>query len=868
VGAGTWPLVGRRAELDALTNVITDGRASGVVLAGPAGVGKTRLADELLVRAEAAGLVTAKVTATKAISQIPFGALAPLLPNASEDGVSLNAMADALVARAGGRRLALFVDDGHSLDDPAAGLLLQLAQAGSAFVIVTVRTDDAVPEPVTSLWKEGLAERMEVGPLRREDVEELLAAVLAGPVEGAAVRQLWHASRGHPLLLRELLLGAIDAGQFVEDRGLWCLRGKLPLTLRLAELVESRLTALAEVDRIALELLAFGEPLGLSFLERLQPAANLEGLERRGVLGIHRAERRWEVRLAHPLYAEFLRTRMPVLRARIVRRQLADAIEALGARRREDLLRVTTWRLDGGGDADPALMLAAARQALQVDDLVLAERLAQASRNAGGGLNALQVLGEVADGLGRHHECESLLSVVDLSDATDEQRFEVATARSRNLFWGLGRHAEAAAVDLEAEAVVADPDLRDTITAQRATFDLLAGHPREALEAVREMLDRESGRAVVEAAIVAGPALAVLGRSDEALAAATKGLEAHGRSGKPTNPGIHVVTIAVALAEGGRLHEAWEVAEAGYAAALDQRSTEGQAWFTLMMGRVALFQGRMTTAARWFTEAASHYRQRVEGGPQRWALAGVLLARAAQSDVGGAEWAAAELAAVEPTPFRMMESELLRARAWLNVVRGGMQEAVVHLWAASELAADGEQRALEASALHDLARLGESKAVADRLSTVAASCDGPMAPAQALHARGLALSDAAALEDVAGQFEAIGARLYAAEALASASGYWRSSGHGRAASGADRRGRVLLAQCEGARTPALAVADVPDPLSKREREVALQAARNVPSKEIGDRLHVSVRTVENHLQRIYTKLGITSRAELDDALGP
>jgi DNA-binding CsgD family transcriptional regulator len=866
VGAGTWPLVGRRDELDALTAIIKDQRAAGIVLAGPAGVGKTRLADELLVRAAAAGLATAKVTATRAISDIPFGALAPLLPNANEEAVSLTAMADALVARADGRRLALFVDDGHCLDDPAAGLLLQLAQAGSAFIIVTVRTDDAAPEPVTSLWKEGLAERIEVGPLQREDVEELLAAVLGGPVEGATVKQMWSASRGHGLLLRELVLGAIDAGQFVEDRGLWCLRGQLPLTMRLAELIESRLTALAEADRMAIEILALSEPMGLSLLERLQPSADLEELERRGVIDIRRAERRWDVRLAHPLYAEFLRVRMPVLRSRTVRRQLADVIEGLGARRREDLLRVTSWRLDGGGDADPVLMLAAARQALSVDDLVLAERLAHAARGAGGGLDATKVLGEVADGLGRHHECESLLGAVDLSEASELQHFEVATSRARNLFWGLGRHADATAVDLEAEARMTDPDLRDTITAQRATFDLLAGHPREAFEAVREMLDRDSGRAVVEAAIVAGPALAVLGRSDEALAAATKGLEVHGQSGKPTNPGIHVVTIAVALCEGGRLAEAWDVAEAGYAAALDQRSTEGQAWFTLMKGRVALIQGRMATSARWFTEAASHYRQRVEGGPQRWALAGVLLARAAQGDLKGAEWAAAELDAVEPTPFRMMESELVRAKAWLGVVRGSMQEAVALLWEAADLSGDGEQRALEASALHDLARLGEAKAVAERLASVAAACDGPLAPIRALHARGLALSDAETLENAAGQFEAIGARLYAAEALGSATSLWRASGQMRAAAAAERKGRALLAECEGARTPALVLAEGPDPLSKREREVALLAARNVSSKEIAVRLHVSVRTVENHLQRIYTKLGITSRAELGAAL--
>jgi DNA-binding CsgD family transcriptional regulator len=185
---------------------------------------------------------------------------------------------------------------------------------------------------------------------------------------------------------------------------------------------------------------------------------------------------------------------------------------------------------------------------------------------------------------------------------------------------------------------------------------------------------------------------------------------------------------------------------------------------------------------------------------------------------------------------------------------------------AADLAADGEQRALEASALHDLARLGEAKAVADRLAEVAAACDGPIAPIRVLHAKGLARSDPATLEEAGRQFEGIGASLYAAEALASATGLWRASGHGREAAAAKRRSRALLAGCEGARTPALVVADAPDPLSKREREVALLAARHVSSKEIAGRLHVSVRTVENHIQRIYTKLGITSRAQLGDAL--
>src|SRR4051794_5530125 len=106
--ATSWPLVGRRHELDVVTAALEDGVVAGVVLSGAAGVGKTRLADECLARAGSLGFATARATATQATSDIPFGALAPLLPVADPEdraGYSLQWAADALAALAGGRRL-------------------------------------------------------------------------------------------------------------------------------------------------------------------------------------------------------------------------------------------------------------------------------------------------------------------------------------------------------------------------------------------------------------------------------------------------------------------------------------------------------------------------------------------------------------------------------------------------------------------------------------------------------------------------------------------------------------------------------------------------------------------------------------------
>ncbi|HET9517462.1 MAG TPA: helix-turn-helix transcriptional regulator, partial [Actinoplanes sp.] len=74
----------------------------------------------------------------------------------------------------------------------------------------------------------------------------------------------------------------------------------------------------------------------------------------------------------------------------------------------------------------------------------------------------------------------------------------------------------------------------------------------------------------------------------------------------------------------------------------------------------------------------------------------------------------------------------------------------------------------------------------------------------------------------------------------------------------------VLARCGPLRTPMLLA--VQPVLTSREREVAELAAAGHRSRDIADRLYLSPRTVENHLQRVYSKLGVTGRAELGPAL--
>src|SRR5439155_6302344 len=55
-------------------------------------------------------------------------------------------------------------------------------------------------------------------------------------------------------------------------------------------------------------------------------------------------------------------------------------------------------------------------------------------------------------------------------------------------------------------------------------------------------------------------------------------------------------------------------------------------------------------------------------------------------------------------------------------------------------------------------------------------------------------------------------------------------------------------------------------LTRREQEVALLAAQGMSKREIADTLFLSVRTIGNHINHVYTKLGIGSREELRLAL--
>jgi DNA-binding CsgD family transcriptional regulator len=303
-----------------------------------------------------------------------------------------------------------------------------------------------------------------------------------------------------------------------------------------------------------------------------------------------------------------------------------------------------------------------------------------------------------------------------------------------------------------------------------------------------------------------------------------------------------------------------------YHRAIAEQSAEAQAHFAWQLAKTVGDRGHVRTAARLIREAVAAFRALGRPTFVQNALIALATALALGGDAEEATQALASFDELDLPPAQWTAVELVEARAWTAAAAGDLPRARQLLHEAADLGETIGDLVRAAAALHGLARLGRAAEVEERLTLVASDLEGDLPAARIAHTRALARRQAAGLEEVSEAFETMGAELLAAEAAADAAVVWRGAGNRRRATGANQRAIALADRCEGALTPALRALDVRAELTPAERETALLAAAGRSSKEIAADLILSVRTVENRLQRVYEKLGVSSRAELSRRL--
>jgi DNA-binding CsgD family transcriptional regulator len=836
-------LVGREAELQRVADALATGR--GVIVAGEAGVGKTRLLTESIERCEVAGMRVLKVRATRSSGVMPLGAFAPLLP--FDDAASLAGAREAILARTPD---VLAIDDAHALDEASAALAHQLVGEDGVRVLATVRRGEEVPDAVVGLWKDGLCGRLDLDPLTRPALDELVGEVLGGPVDGQFLHLLWTRTLGNALFARELLAAALEGGALANRTGMWTLTGPFASPPRLRELIAGRLEGMGSGDRTALDLLAVAEPLPVDVVMDMVDGPTLERLEERGLLALDGAAQP-AARLSHPLIAEVLLDALGPIRRRRLLRDLVDAVSArplpvdVGD-------RVVRWRIDAGLDVSPGELLTTSRRYALVD-AALAESLARRALAIEGGHTtaAIMTLAEVMAVSGRPDDAAALLSSLPSGSSREQCHREVDLALV--LAFGLNRSRDAAE-RLEQLLEDIDDSQWGFVAGQIPLIWLLAGEIERARRAAEAVLadERSSEADRLSADLVLIPALNLVGKPVTALARAAVALPRlvdHAAFNE-----YMVGQLETAVPTGHRFVGDLDRAEETAADTYDRVTRQGagplRGVYALRLGQIALWRGALARAEQHFLEAVVALES--DAMTRACALDHVRYTRA----LTGRPDLPSPLA---PGAMYAVEHEYLSAA--VEAAAGDLSYARARALGAARRGLAAGHVSYAIFALYEAARHGAAPAAAELIDDLPEP-EGKLLPALVAAVQALADRDPDALETVGARFEDLGCHLHAAELAAAAAAASADAGALTAAARLRTRAQELAERCDGATTELLRSPDGGEGLTIREREVAGLAARGLTDVEIAARLSVSKRTVETHLYRVYAKLGVSGRRDL------
>ncbi|MGV9707502.1 LuxR C-terminal-related transcriptional regulator [Streptomyces sp. NPDC003483] len=878
-----WPLIGRATEQRKIEEILKNGALSGAMILGPAGAGKSRLALNSHEYASSHGFRSLFVSATHASREIPLGAFAPWIApdgNGFAEAHSALARAAASLKRvAGSRRLFLCIDDVQFLDSASILLVRQMMTHHRAATIATCREDAAYAHDIMALWKDGLLARIDLPALNEDDSAKMATAVAGDPVDSMTASEIYRLSAGLPLTVRELVISSKEKGQLTFRNGVWSLSGEITAASRLVDLIKERIqeSSVPQID--LLHLVALGEPVLLRHLLNVFDVSELEELESRSILAVRMEGDEEEVRFVHPLYSEILRNSLPPLQRRRRIRELMELYRLDSQHRADTALKLALWSIELGENPDPAVLLHAALISFSALDLKKAQQLSEASWRTAPTAESSTLLGTVLWMRGRYREAEDVLAVAWSTVRDPQEKAVVALARA-TVLEGLERFDEAeelltqalAAQNETRAASQAGRDLQDLdyaalLQVRRAKLLLHLSRKGEAEEILNSYQNSVNPYIRWEACITLGLLLAHDGRPVEAhrVVDTLDPPEFHRYGGVllSHHPIMKDLVKAISLMQSGRIGEAKELLSSGRIENVYRESPSARAMLEGVRGEAELLCGDAHEAADRLTRVlASEVEQ---GWPLgRTYLQCCLLQAGALTDDKKAMAAARSGIGSGDASLAYAVGAQVVAEAWASAADGEIDAAQKLLTEFLDRS-ENVRETVRLEAVHSLARLGDAKRAAFYVRTISPP-QGPLLSARVQHIEALSKRDAAELELVGGEFETCGAYLIAAESHADASRIYTRHGNQRAAARAMRNSSRMLERCPGVRTPVSVTVGDAIQLTDRERQIAVLAARNMSSAEIAERLVLSVRTVNNHLQKIFSKLGIKSRRDIRKSL--
>ncbi len=888
----------RQAELADILTALHAEECRAVFITSDRGLGASTILRRLVeVSIEQVPVLT--VHGSQSLARIPYGVLAPYLVGMdtcsgdSRLGVlrqllseierlreNLKDNRNAELSNRGNLPLVV-VDDAHFIDEGTAELLAVLAKTGTINVVLSHSSRDELPEPLSKLWTAGVAENIFLRPLNQEQGHAFCQNMLGGPVLQATSWHFWSTAAGNPLFLYLLVTEAVEQKLLVRRGQTWVGEPQLKVHGRgLEDAVRYVLRGLSVEAQQALNLVALSEPLNVSSFRELVPDTVSKELLDWRLVSYQPPESTFVV-LANPIYGEVIRELVPVTQSRLLHEQLVSDLSG-DADSKESLLRRVLWAVEVGAEVDDHTMLRAAVLASKMFQsataIVLADHIvdgqyklratmvkARAKYNLGdyrGAFKLMEALLEdganIDDMLFGSMLRASTRSVLGMSPSTlwtDAQELREA---GEKLAKKDPEHANAIRVRSQDGAIIIE------LMALSRSGNYSKMTALTSLLLAEQELPTDSDRLKLTMALamdserLTAQGFPVQGMRRAAEAYAIEHVEENDVYFLPESILLRQLTAVLCAGD-------WATASN----IMEKFSLEtGPIVFSfgggagVVRGMALLRAGKMTEALDALTAGLQALQL---SDPQQLLGYCTAMAAYAAAQLGQVELAVRLVAEhVESTGmFVVVAHERAFVSAAMHVLEpdGG---ALAELLAQADAARDSGSAMLELNALVLALELGESSVV-ERVAQVAAAVEGSWAACMAQYADAVHRRDSNALAQAGDFLEQAGVLGFAQRAFKkSASLRGNSTTAHKMALKARKNQRKVVASL--APSNASDKAGAKQLLTKRELQVASLAASGMSDRDIAQQLTIAARTVEGHLYRAYTKLGISGRDDLADVL--